>query len=89
MAGSYEHLVGNDGSFDMSTIENLGDAHEALEECFALINELVDGDIAKLEIAEMRYRELGVRRSPYIMDYNQDQKYPNPDEGKHDKGWEG
>lgn len=37
MAGSYAHLIDDDGSFRMDLIENLGDAHEALEECFFII----------------------------------------------------
>jgi hypothetical protein len=37
MAGSLKHIVAPDGTFTMDTIENLGDAHEALEECFDLI----------------------------------------------------
>ncbi len=38
MAGSYKHIVGPTGEFTMDTIENMGDAYEALEECFFLIN---------------------------------------------------
>jgi hypothetical protein len=37
MAGSLNHIVGEDGRFTMSSIENLGDAHEALDECFQII----------------------------------------------------
>ncbi len=44
MAGSLNHIVGSDGKFKMDTIENLGDAWEALEECFELILHLAKGD---------------------------------------------
>ena len=51
MAGSLCHIVNwdeeeseGDGTFHMDLVENLGDAHEALEECFDLIAYLADGD---------------------------------------------
>ena len=37
MAGSLNHIVSETGKFTMATIENMGDAHEALHECFELI----------------------------------------------------
>ena len=40
MAGSYNHLVGVNGEFTFEYIENLGDAHEACEDCFQLIKQL-------------------------------------------------
>lgn len=43
MAGSLSHIVDDDGTFTMELIENLGDAHEALEECFQLIYVLSGG----------------------------------------------
>lgn len=43
MAGSLNHIVGKDGRFRMEGIENLGDAHEALDECFKIIRELTGG----------------------------------------------
>ena len=49
MAGSFRHLVAEDGSFTMDLIENLGDANEALEECYDMILWL-----AKEYAAEMR-----------------------------------
>ena len=39
MAGSYKHIVGLHGDFTMCYIENMGDAHEALEDCFGIIQE--------------------------------------------------
>ena len=38
MAGSYGHIVGKDGGFrGVDLIDNLGDAYEALEECYGMI----------------------------------------------------
>jgi len=34
MAGSLEHITDEDGNFTMGCIDNMGDASEALEECF-------------------------------------------------------
>lgn len=41
MAGSLNHIVADDGSFTMDTIENMGDAHEALEDCHQVIAALL------------------------------------------------
>lgn len=41
MAGSLNHIVAEDGSFTMDLIESMGDAHEALEECHAIIAILI------------------------------------------------
>jgi len=44
MAGSLNHIVDDDtGKFTMKNIENLGDAQEALEECYEIISTLSDG----------------------------------------------
>ena len=43
MAGSLNHTVNDEGAFTMETIENLGDAHEALEQCFDIIAYLLEG----------------------------------------------
>ena len=51
MAGSLNHLVGADGRFKMDFIENMGDAEEALEECYQLIHELAGGDSSKISAA--------------------------------------
>jgi hypothetical protein len=40
VAGSYDHICEDDGSFTMDFIENMGDAHEALEECHEIIERL-------------------------------------------------
>lgn len=41
MAGSFAHIVDDNGAFTMDNIEHLGDAHEALEECFDIIALLI------------------------------------------------
>jgi hypothetical protein len=41
MAGSLSHICGEDG-FTMDLIENLEDAHEALEECYNIIARLAE-----------------------------------------------
>lgn len=42
MAGSLNHIVNRDGAFTMALIENMRDAHEALEECFYVIAALLN-----------------------------------------------
>jgi hypothetical protein len=42
MAGSLNHMIAEDGSFDFDLIENMGDAHEACEECFDIIAALLE-----------------------------------------------
>jgi len=39
------------GVFDFSSIENLGDAHEACEEMFAMIQHLTGGDAGRIKAA--------------------------------------
>lgn len=48
MAGSLSHIVDEDGKFRMNLIENMGDAHEALDECFKIIHFLTGGDKNKI-----------------------------------------
>ena len=44
MAGSLNHIVNpNTGQFETESIENLGDAWEALDECFHIIMALTGG----------------------------------------------
>lgn len=50
MAGSLNHICGEEG-FTMGFIENLGDAHEALEECYNLILLLAGGDMNRIQLA--------------------------------------
>jgi len=43
MAGSWGHIVNRSGKFQGTLlIENLGDAYEALEECYGMIQWLAD-----------------------------------------------
>ena len=43
MAGSLNHIIDDDtGGFSMGTIDNMGDAHEALEDCYDIIALLLD-----------------------------------------------
>lgn len=42
MAGSIKHTMKSDGSFTMDLIENMGDAHEALQEYHQALEETVD-----------------------------------------------
>ena len=42
MAGSYLHICDVDGSFSMELIENMGDAHEALEDCHSIIKDTLE-----------------------------------------------
>ena len=60
MAGSYAHIVADDGTFTMELIDNMGDAHEALEECFAMIANL------RRLVAELQYTKgsVGFGSSP-------------------------
>lgn len=45
MAGSYRHIADPDNKFrGIDLIDNLGDAHEALEECYDIIEFLSGGD---------------------------------------------
>lgn len=49
MAGSYRHITNSDGSFrGIDLIDNLGDAYEALEECYLMIKHLTGGDKQKV-----------------------------------------
>ena len=51
MAGSYRHC--NDrGKFDFKLIENLGDAFEACEQMYWMIDYLAGGDRKKIKEAE-------------------------------------
>ena len=67
MAGSYNHIVDNDGNFKFDSIENMGDAYECIEECFWLINYLSNGDRTEINkaIAMMYSKEkCGIVISP-------------------------
>lgn len=56
MAGSYKHIVNSKNEFlGIDLIDNLGDAHEALEECYKMICILADGDLSKIFEAHKAY----------------------------------
>lgn len=58
MAGSYMHCVDGDGLFvGTDLIDNLGDAHEALEEMFGMIQVLARGDLELIEQARIHYAD--------------------------------
>jgi len=42
MAGSYDHICADGGSFTMDLIDNMGDAYEALEDCHGIIAQLCE-----------------------------------------------
>lgn len=67
MAGSLNHIINTDGSFHMDLIENIGDAHEALEECFNIIRYMSYGDMAKVSMA---CNQLG-----YVDPYDDEDRY--------------
>ena len=54
MAGSYRHIVDNENNLLLSGeahLDNLGDAYEALEECYDMIQYLTGGDKRKIYVA--------------------------------------
>ena len=58
MAGSLKYIVAKDGTFRMGSIENLGDAQEALEECFHIIRVLGTLDQINAACRALGYPEL-------------------------------
>jgi hypothetical protein len=58
MAGSYYHITDDEGKFiGTELIDNLGDAYEALEECYGMIMYLTGGDKDKISDAELHYKD--------------------------------
>lgn len=56
MAGSYRHIVTKDNKFKgVKNIDNLGDAYEALEECYEFIQILTGGDKEKIIETHLEY----------------------------------
>lgn len=56
MAGSYKHIVNKSNQFiGIDLIDHLGDAHEALEECYELIKIMSGGDQNKIYEAYIQY----------------------------------
>ncbi len=61
MAGSYRHIVNSRNEFrGVELIDDLGDAYEALEECYDIIRHLSGDDKAKIHEA---WREGHLRRA--------------------------
>lgn len=61
MAGSLNHIVDHEtGEYREELIENLGDAYEALEECYHIIRKLTKGDIEKVNAVcrELNFPEI-------------------------------
>ena len=56
MAGSLKHIIGVDGNLTMELIDHLGDAYEALEECYVIIIELSGGDMKKVSAACLKHK---------------------------------
>ena len=79
MAGSLSHIIAEDGSFQMELIENLGDAHEALSECFHIILRLSSGDMGRVsEVCRLlRYPD------PYDDEYGDDPREPMRETPEH------
>ncbi len=48
MAGSYQHCLGDEGTFTFDLIENLGDAHEACEMMVYMID-ILSRQLSKAE----------------------------------------
>ena len=58
MAGSYSHITSKSGKFiGTSLLDNMGDAYEALQECFGMIQVLANFDQECIVDAEQRYEE--------------------------------
>jgi hypothetical protein len=76
MAGSWNHITGNGGKFiGVRLIDNLGDAYEALEECYGMVHVLASRLAAAgvgyhddlVEDARLHYLE-GIMWSPGVLD---------------------
>lgn len=56
MAGSYRHITTKSGKFrGTELLDNMGDAYEALEECFGMIQLLADFDQGRIQAAANHY----------------------------------
>jgi len=66
MAGSLLHIVTDEGKFTMDGIENMGDAHEALEECHQIIAYLLRGHLNGPEVLAQACDELSFPRPDHV-----------------------
>jgi hypothetical protein len=54
MAGSYNHIVNDDGTFrGYDLLDHMGDAWEALEDCYWMIQHLSGGSKERIEEARL------------------------------------
>lgn len=69
MAGSYQHITDHDTGAFIGTelLDNLGDAYEALEECYGMIWYLAGGDLTKVKEAAASYMT-GLEKAPRLED---------------------
>ena len=74
MAGSLRHIIDEDGSLTMDMLDHMGGAHEALEECYAIIIELSGGDMSKVSAACIKLNF----PDPYTTNRYQDEPMPAP-----------
>ena len=72
MAGSLNHIVREDGYFWMNLIENLGDAKEALYDCFEIIRELTGGDREKVNVICKKLKMPPIKHNMLKSDMNAD-----------------
>lgn len=64
MAGSYKHIVNEEGQFvGGELLENGGDVYEGVEEMYGMIWLLADGDASKVEWARQNWKR-GFELSP-------------------------
>ena len=63
MAGSYKHLTDDNGAFRFDLIENMGDAHEACQEMWTVINLMEEGLSLKVAL-DHYYAESPETKSP-------------------------
>lgn len=64
MAGSYNHIVDENGALrGITLLENWGDMHETIEECYGMIWYLSGGNAAKVEEARRNYKR-GLELAP-------------------------
>ncbi|KKN96754.1 hypothetical protein LCGC14_0163980 [marine sediment metagenome] len=93
MAGSFASIVDDRGRFRMDLIENLGDAEEALRECFHIIRALaesaagpggVEGDMFPISNVCQRLRFTAINvdlKADYLFDRLGDIMDEEPDDG--------
>ena len=84
MAGSLAHIVDKNGRFTMDLIENMGDAHEALEQCFQVIFSLSHGEKSQVNEACALNGFVKVRSSMKSIEDDDDDDDDDDDEDEDD-----